>query len=121
MADTLLASIAYIRSGQLKLLGVGSRARLAAFPDVPAVAEVLPGFESETWMAIAAPPATPKEITGKLSAAIAAIMRAPEARARVSELQAQAFGSTPAEMADLIRASTARWEPVIASARIKVE
>jgi tripartite-type tricarboxylate transporter receptor subunit TctC len=121
MADTLLASIAYVRSGQLRLLGVGSRTRLPAFPDVPAVAEILPGFESETWMAIAAPPAAPKEITAKLSAAIAAIMRAPEARARVSELQAEAFGSTPAEMADLIRASTARWEPVIASAKIKVE
>ncbi|MGP0091135.1 MAG: Bug family tripartite tricarboxylate transporter substrate binding protein [Xanthobacteraceae bacterium] len=121
MADTLLASIAYIRSGQLKLLGVGSLARLAVFPDVPAVAEVLPGFESETWMAIAAPPATPKEITGKLSAAIAAIMHTPEAMARVSDLQAEAFGSTPTEMADLIRQSTARWEPVITSAKIKVE
>jgi tripartite-type tricarboxylate transporter receptor subunit TctC len=121
MADTLLASIAYIRSGQLKLLGVGSRTRLPAFPDVPAVAEVLPGFESETWMAIAAPPATPKEITDKLSAMIAAVMHAPEAKARVSELQAEAFASTPAEMADLIRQSTARWEPVIASAKIKVE
>ena len=121
MADTLLASIAYIRSGQLKLLGVGSRTRLPAFPDVPAVAEVLPGFESETWMAIAAPPATPKEITGKLAATITAIMHSPEAMARVSELQAEAFGGTPAEMADLIRQSTARWEPVITSAKIKVE
>src|SRR5437588_384030 len=60
MADTPLGGTEHVRAGKLKLLGVGSRTRVAAFPQTATVGETLPGFVSETWMAVAAPPGTPK-------------------------------------------------------------
>jgi tripartite-type tricarboxylate transporter receptor subunit TctC len=121
MADTLLATAAHVRAGKLKLLGVGSSKRLGAFPAVQAVAEVVPGFEAVTWMAIAAPPGTPKEITGKLSVAIAEAVHMPDVRARISDLQAEPYGSTPDEMAEVVRQGTERWQPVILSAHISID
>jgi tripartite-type tricarboxylate transporter receptor subunit TctC len=120
-ADTPLAGAPHVKAGKLKLLAVGSPRRVAGFPDVQAVAETIPGFESETWMAIAATPGTPKEITAKLSAAIAQAVQSPDVKARIVELQAEPFGSTPDETARVIRASTERWEPVIVAAKIRIE
>ncbi len=121
LADNLLATAPAIEAKRLKLLGTGGASRLTAFPDVPAVAESLPGFESETWMAIAAPPGTPPEIAAQLSDAIAKVMQSPDVKARIADLYAEPFGSTPAQMAELIRQSTERWSPVIAAAHIAVE
>jgi tripartite-type tricarboxylate transporter receptor subunit TctC len=121
LADTPLGSIAHVKAGKLKLLAVGSPGRNPAFPDVPTVAETVPGFESETWMAIAAPPGTPKTVTEKLSSAVAEAVRSPDVSARITQLQATPFGSTPDEMADVVRRSTAQWEPVIAAAKIRIE
>jgi tripartite-type tricarboxylate transporter receptor subunit TctC len=121
LADTPLGSIAHVKAGKLKLLAVGSSARVPAFPDVPAVAETVPGFESETWMAIAAPPGTPKGVTQKLSAAVAEAVRSPDVSARITQLQATPFGSTANEMAEVVRRSTAQWEPVITAAKIRIE
>jgi tripartite-type tricarboxylate transporter receptor subunit TctC len=121
MADTLLATAAHVRAGKLKLIGVGSSTRLDAFPQVQAVAEVVPGFEAVTWMAIGAPPGTPEAITRKLAAAIAQAVHMPDVTARISDLQAEPYGSTPDEMADIVRRSTERWQPVIAAARITID
>jgi tripartite-type tricarboxylate transporter receptor subunit TctC len=121
LADTPLASIAHVKAGKLKLLAVGSPARNPAFPDVPTVAETVPGFESETWMAIAATPGTPKAVTEKLSAAVAEAVRSPDVSARITQLQATPFGSTSSEMGEVVRRSTAQWEPVITAAKIRIE
>jgi tripartite-type tricarboxylate transporter receptor subunit TctC len=121
LADNLLANIQNIQAGKMKFLAVGSAQRLKAFPDVPAVAEVLPGFISDTWMAIAAPPGTPKAITATLSAAIAEGIRSPDVTARITELYAEPFGSTPEQMAELIRQSAQRWEPVVTAGKITAE
>jgi tripartite-type tricarboxylate transporter receptor subunit TctC len=121
MADTLLATVSHIRAGKLKLLAVGSSRRLDAFPQVQTVAEVVPGFEAVTWMAIGAPPGTRKDVTNKLSAAIAQAMHSPDVIARISGLEAEPYGSTPDEMADLVRQSTERWQPVIMSANITID
>jgi tripartite-type tricarboxylate transporter receptor subunit TctC len=121
MADTLLATAAHVRAGKLKLIGVGSSTRLAPFPQVQAVAEVVPGFEAVTWMAIGAPPETPKAITRKLSDAIAQAVHTPDVKARIAELEAEPYGSSPEQMADLIRQSTERWQPVITSAHITID
>src|ERR687887_627590 len=70
MFDTVITAMPHVKSGKLRLLGVGGERRIAAFPDVPAITELLPGFRSETWMALVAPPGTPGAITDKLSAAV---------------------------------------------------
>jgi tripartite-type tricarboxylate transporter receptor subunit TctC len=121
LPDTLLAGLAHVRAGRLKLLAVGSRERLKALPDVPTMAEVMPGFYSDTWMAVAAPPGTPKEITAKLSAAIAQAIRMPDVTRKILDLEAEPLGSTPEGMRELIRQSEQRWAPVVAAAKITVE
>lgn len=121
MFDNLITAMPHVKSGKLSLLGVGGVRRVAAFPEVPAIAEVLPGFRSETWMGIVAPPGTPAAVTAKLSAAIARAVGEPEFKRRLAELQAEPVGNTPAEMAEVIRQDTERWAEVIRSAHIKVD
>ena len=118
LPDNLLAGLQHVKNGNLKILGVGSRQRMAAFPDMPTFAQAVPDLYSETWMAIAAPPGTPKEITTKLSAAIAEAIKMPDVEQRIRQLEATPFGSTPEQMRELIKQSADRWTPVIVAAKI---
>ena len=121
LADNLLAGMQHVKSGKLKLIAVGGKDRLKAFPNVATMAETLPGFYSETWMAIAAPPGTPKAITHKLSAAIAKAIQSPDLQERFHKLEAEPLGSTPEQMAAMIKESHDQWAPVITKANIKIE
>jgi tripartite-type tricarboxylate transporter receptor subunit TctC len=121
MFDNLITAMPHVKGGRLKLLGVGGERRVAAFPEVPALAELLPGFRSETWMGLVAPPGTPGAVAARLSSALARVVREPDFTARLTELQAEPVGNSPAEMAEVIRQDTERWAEVIRSARITVE
>jgi tripartite-type tricarboxylate transporter receptor subunit TctC len=121
LADSVSAGIEHVKTGKLKVLAVGSKERLKVFPDVATFGETLPGSYSETWMAIAAPANTPKPIVAKLSNAIAAGFAKPEAKARVSQLQIDLLGSTPEQMAAIVKATRERWQPVITTAKIVIE
>jgi len=121
LADNLLAGMQHVQNGKLKLIAVGGKDRIKAFPNAATFAETLPGFYSDTWMAIAAPPGTPKAVTKKLSESIAKALQTPELRRRIEELQAEPFGSTPEQMAALIKESHDRWAPVIEKAKITSE
>jgi tripartite-type tricarboxylate transporter receptor subunit TctC len=121
MFDNLITAMPHVNSGKLRLFGVGSNQRVAAFPDVPAISELLPGFRSETWMALVAPPGTPSAIAQKLSVAVGRAVREPDFKRFLTELQAEPVGNTPAEMAEVIRQDTARWSRVIRDARITVQ
>jgi tripartite-type tricarboxylate transporter receptor subunit TctC len=121
MFDNLIAATPFIQSGKLKLLAVGSATRSRLFPNTPAVNEVLPGFESVTWMGVVAPPGTPAPIVEKLSQAISAAMKTPKIRKQIEDLQAEPLGSTSATMADAIRKDGLRWSQVIRSAKITVD
>jgi len=119
--DYLLANKQNIDAGKLKFLATGSRTRLKDYPNVATIAETLPGVYADTWMAVAAPPGTPKEITKKLSDAIGQGFRTPELRARILSLEAEPLGSTPEEMREMIRASEQLWAPVVEAAKISVD
>jgi tripartite-type tricarboxylate transporter receptor subunit TctC len=119
--DYLLANKQNIDAGRLKLIATGSRERLKEYPDVATIAETLPGVYADTWMAVAAPPGTPAEITGKISDAIGRGFREPEMRARILALEAEPLGSTPQQMRALIQQSLATWGPVVEAAKITVE
>ncbi|MDB5795010.1 MAG: extracytoplasmic binding receptor [Noviherbaspirillum sp.] len=121
MFDNLITAMPFIKSGRLKLLGVGGNARVADFPDVPAISEVLPGFLSETWLGIVAPPNTPAPVVNRLSDAIAKVIHEPEFKKRMADVYAQAVGNTPAQMAEIIKADTERWSQVIRDANIKAD
>jgi tripartite-type tricarboxylate transporter receptor subunit TctC len=121
IADVPIATVGYVKAGRLKLLAPASAKRLEMFPDVPTIAETLPGFQSNTWMALAAPPGTPKEITTKIADAVAEAVRMPDVAARIKDSMAEPAGTTPEGMADLIRDSYERWSPVIISGKITAD
>ena len=109
----------HINSGKLKALAAGSESRLPRLPDLPTISETLPGFISDTWFAIAAPPQTPKEIANRLSAAIAETVKLPDVEKRLSDLLTKPAGTSPAETAAFIKEESERWRAVIISAGIK--
>jgi tripartite-type tricarboxylate transporter receptor subunit TctC len=119
MFDNLGNALNPVRSGALKGLGIGSEKRIAALPDVPAMAETFPGFVSVTWFAMVAPPKTPPEIAAKLSAAIAEALRQPDIAKRIQDMSITPVGSTPAETAAFIKDERERWHKVIVAAGIK--
>jgi len=121
MFDNLGVSLPLVRSGQLRLLAVATPQRIAALADVPAVAETLPGFSSATWMGIAAPPKTPRDIIERLSADIAEAIRSPEVRRRFEDLSAEPVGSDPAATARFMAEDGARWAAVIKAAGVTLE
>lgn len=119
--DYLLANKANIDAGKLKFLATGARTRPKDYPKVATIAETLPGVYADTWMAVAAPPGTPKDITKKVSDAIHQGLQTPEMRARILALEAEPLGSSPEQMRDMIRQSLETWGPVVEAAKITVE
>jgi tripartite-type tricarboxylate transporter receptor subunit TctC len=121
LADNQFSTDTYIAAGKMKLLAVTGTERLPAYPNVPAVAEFIPGFVSDTWLAIGAPRGTPKEIRSKLASAFAEALRMPDVKAKLAEAHADIIASTPERMADIVRESRERWEPVVRAANIRIE
>jgi tripartite-type tricarboxylate transporter receptor subunit TctC len=119
--DYLLANKANIDAGKLKFLATGAPKRPKDYPNVPTIAETLPGVYADTWMAVAAPPGTPKEIAKKVSDAIHQGFQTPEMRARILALEAEPLGSSPDQMRDMIQKSLETWEPVVKAAKISVD
>jgi tripartite-type tricarboxylate transporter receptor subunit TctC len=110
----------FIENGQLRALGVASLKRSAVLPDVPTIAEAgdLPGFEALSWYALMVPAHTPQAIIAKLSAEVSRIVKLPDVADALAAQGAQAVGGTPAELANIIAADTARWAKVIKDAGI---
>jgi tripartite-type tricarboxylate transporter receptor subunit TctC len=119
--DYLLANKQNIDAGKLKLLGVGSRERLKDYPNVATIAETLPGVYADTWMAVAAPPGTPKDVVKKISDAIGQGFQMTDLKSRILSLEAEPLGNTPEQMREMIRASAQLWAPVIEAAKITIE
>jgi len=119
--DYLLANKQNIDAGKLKFLATGSRERIKTYPKVATIAETLPGVYADTWMAVAAPPGTPKDVTQRLSEAIAQGFKADDLRKRILALEADPLASTPEQMRELIRVSLEHWSPVIKAAKITLD
>jgi len=121
MCDNLGVSLAHVRSGRLKALAVASARRFPGLPEVPALAESLPGFEAVAWFGIVAPPATPAAIAQKVSAGVAEALQQPDVRKRLSDLSAEPMGLSPAQTAAYMLRETERWASVIRAANVKVD
>lgn len=121
MFDNLGVSLALVKGGKLKLIAVGTERRMTTLPDVPTIAESLPGFASSAWFAVVAPPKTPAAIVAKVNTDIAEAVRDPEVRKRLADLSADPVGGTPAETAAFMRAEVERWNNVIKAANVKLE
>ncbi|MDH7795211.1 MULTISPECIES: tripartite tricarboxylate transporter substrate binding protein [unclassified Beijerinckia] len=121
LIDSMIAAAPHVQSGTIKMIAVGGKSRMPAYPNVATFAERLPGLYFNTWMAIAAPPGTPKAITQLLSTAVAEALKTSEAKDLFKTLQVDPFGSTPEEMRSLIKESYEAWAPVITKTGITTE
>jgi tripartite-type tricarboxylate transporter receptor subunit TctC len=110
-----------INAGKLRALAVGSEKRNQFLPDVPALAEVLPGYQASTWFGMVAPPGTPPEIAAKLSSAVAEAIHQPDMAKRLVDMSATVVGDTPAEMAVFLGGERRRWGGVIRAAGVTAE
>ena len=113
MFTGISATLPYIRAGKLKALGVSSEKRQPVIPDVPAIAESLPGYEVTTWYGLFAPAKTPPAIIGLLNRALAKIFAAPDTRQRFTALGADPITTSPEQFAATIRNDVAKWAKVI--------
>jgi tripartite-type tricarboxylate transporter receptor subunit TctC len=121
MFDNLGVSLALVKGGQLRLLAVATPQRLSSLPDIPTIAETLPGFESAAWYAMVAPPKTPAQIVNKINADINEVLRQPEMLPHLAEWSAEAIGGTPQATAAYMREEVERWNKVIKAAGVKLE
>jgi tripartite-type tricarboxylate transporter receptor subunit TctC len=115
------AGIEFVRSGQLRALGVSSTTRFAAMPDVPSVSEFVSGYEASTWWGVVAPRNTPITIIENLNKEINAGLAQPKVKARFAELGAEVFPGSPADFGKFIADETEKWGKVIRAANIKPE
>jgi tripartite-type tricarboxylate transporter receptor subunit TctC len=121
MFDNLGVSLPLVKGGQLKVLAVAAAKRMASLPDVPAIAETLPGFEAVAWYAIVAPPKTPRAIVDKINADANEALNSPEILERLPTFSAEAVGGTPEATAAYMREEVERWHKVIKAANVKLE
>jgi tripartite-type tricarboxylate transporter receptor subunit TctC len=121
MFDNLGVSLQLVEAGNLKLLAVASPARLPAMPEVPTVAETLPGFQAVAWYGIVAPPGTPRRIVDKINADVNEALRQPEVRDHLKKLSAEIFGGTVEKTSGYMREEVERWGAVIKSANIRMQ
>jgi tripartite-type tricarboxylate transporter receptor subunit TctC len=121
MFDNVPTSVEYIRSGKIRPLAVTAATRIALFPDLPTVADYVPGYEASAWYGIGAPKGTPPEIVDKLNREINAILAEPEVQTRLAALGASLLPGTPADFGKLVADETEKWRKVIRFAGIKAE
>ena len=119
MFDPLPSSIEYIRASRLRPLAVTTATRSDALPDLPTVAEFVPGYEASGWQGIGAPKNTPAEITERLNKEINAIVADPQMKARFADIGAEPMSMTLPEFGKFIAGETEKWAKVIKFAKIK--
>ena len=118
---TMTASITYIRADRLRPLAVCTAKRSEALPDIPTVAEFIPGFEASSWFGIAAPKGTPTEIVELLNRQTNAGLNDPMIRTRLADMGGMLLSGSPTDFGKLIADETEKWGKVIRAANIKAE
>jgi len=110
---TTSASMPFIKSGQVRALGVGTAARVEALPDVPRVSDFVPGFEASNFYGVGAPRATPADIIERLNKEIGLILAEPKMKARLAELGATTMPLSPGDFHKLVADETEKWAKVV--------
>jgi tripartite-type tricarboxylate transporter receptor subunit TctC len=110
-----------IKAGKVRALGVTSAKRSTSLPEIPTVAEAVPGYEMVLWIGMFAPAGTPPEIAAKLNAEVVRIVKLPDIRQKLDGMGVEPLGNTPEQVSEWIRREIARYGPVVKAANIKAE
>ena len=121
MIGNLPQFLPHIKSGKLRALAVTSTTRFAATPDLPPMAESVPGYEARSWFGLFAPAATPKEVVAKRHADAVAVLAIPEISKRIVELGFDVVGNSPEAFGALVREDIAKWQRVVKLSGAKVD
>ena len=119
--DNLATAAANIKAGKLKALAVTTAQRSKALPEIPAMAETLPGFEIDTWWGLVAPAGTPREVVERLNKAFTDALRAPETQSRFAQLMAEPVPTSPERFGEFMKKELARYEPVVKASGARVD
>lgn len=121
MFDGIPSSLPLVKSGRLRALAVTGLQRSAAAPDVPTVAETIPGFDASGWFAVYVPTGTPKAIINKLNEAINRVLQSPDVRQRYAALGADVVGGSPDKLREQVQKELAKWSELIKQTGMKTE
>ncbi|WP_425286865.1 Bug family tripartite tricarboxylate transporter substrate binding protein [Microvirga vignae] len=121
MFDNLPSASEFIRAGTLRGIAVTTKERAPSFPDMPTIAESLPGYETYTWNALFAPPKTPKEMVDRLNAEAREAVADPAVQERLKTFSATVVGSTPEALAEHVKTEIAKWTPVVKEAGVQID
>jgi len=121
MSVNMPPAVPHVKSGRLRALAVTTRSRTPSMPDLPTVAESLPGYETVAWFGVLAPAGTPKDVVNRLSMEIAKIARSPDMRERFEGMGAEPVGSTPEEFGAVMARDIAKWTALAKSVGIKID
>jgi tripartite-type tricarboxylate transporter receptor subunit TctC len=114
-------AVEHIRAGKVRALGVTTETRSQLLPDVPAISEFLPGYESSTWFGLGAPKDTPTGLVEKLNREVNAALSQPDVKARINSLDAVPFPGTSAQFGKFIAEETEKKRKIIKGAGIKLQ
>jgi tripartite-type tricarboxylate transporter receptor subunit TctC len=121
MFDSFVTGMPHVKDGKLRALAITSAKRSTLAPDMPTVAEVLPGFESVTWFGLFAPKNLPQELTSKLNQAVNAALAEADVKDRFARLGAEPTGGTPQAFAGTIKADNIKWKKIITDRKIIID
>jgi tripartite-type tricarboxylate transporter receptor subunit TctC len=119
--DVMVTSVPHVSTGALRALAVAGTTRFEKLPDVPTIAETVPGYEARTWAGIAAPKGTPAEIIARLDQEVRAGLAQPAVRSRLADVGTIPMSLTAAEFAAYVTAESEKWAKVVKFANIKAE
>lgn len=121
MLNPMPEPVPFIKSGRLRALATSTSNRISALPDLPPVAEAVPGYEVLTWQGLVAPAGTPTEIINRLNAALIKALKDPEFESRMRGMGLELYGTTPEQFAQFIRNESAKWAKVIKATGARID
>lgn len=121
LLDSLPSGLPHVKQGRLRALGITSLKRSPLLPDLPAISETVPGYESVTWFGVYGPRGLPAEIVAKVNAGLNQALREPDVKDRLAQLGIEPAGGTPQQFAAMTDADRAKWKKIIIERKLTLE